>query len=74
MSLFHAAVRDVLRQKHVDYEQQLQQTRQVISNLEKKKQLIIDAFLEGTFDKFTFGTVPHYGINDASRKHFSQMV
>ncbi len=54
--LFQAAVRDVWKQKHVDHEQRLQQAKQRISVLEKRNQQIVDAFLEGTFDKATYET------------------
>ena len=54
MPLFRAVVRDVWKQKHVDHEQRLQQGKQVIGALEKKNQQIVDAFLEGTFDRPTY--------------------
>jgi hypothetical protein len=56
MSLFRAVVRDVWAQKRADHEQQLQRAKLAIASLEKRNQQIVEAFLDGTFDKVTYET------------------
>jgi len=56
MPLFHAVIRDVWNQKHADRQQRVQRAKQEVASLEEKSQKIIDALLDGTFDKATYET------------------
>ena len=56
MPLFHAVVRDVWNHKYADRQQRVQRAKHEVALLEQKNQKIVDALLDGTFDKATYET------------------